>query len=73
MGMKNWDVTVRNADGRTEVITISAETRSDVFVELEKLGKSAVRIEESSGEKPRKAAKKVAERAGTDPVTRLDN
>ena len=58
--MKIWDVTVRGVDGKTEVITISAETRNDVFAELKKLGKNAIRIEESLGKKPRKAKKSVA-------------
>jgi hypothetical protein len=58
--MKNWDVTVRGVDGKTEVIIISAETRNDVFAELKKLGKNAIRIEESLGKKPRKAKKSAA-------------
>ena len=58
--MKIWDVTVRGVDGKTEVITISAETRNDVFAELKKLGKNAIRIEESLGKKSRKAKKSVA-------------
>ena len=57
--MKTWDVTVRGAACKAEVITISAETRADVFAELKKLGKNAIRIEESSGKKPRKAEKKA--------------
>ena len=58
--MKNWDVTVRGVDGKPEVIIISAETRNDVFAELKKLGKNAIRIEESLGKKPRKAKKSAA-------------
>ena len=47
VAMKNWEVTVRNADGRAEVLVISSDTRNGVFAELKKLGKSAIRIEES--------------------------
>lgn len=54
--MKTWEVTTRGADGKPEVITISAETRQEVFAELAKMGTKAIRIEEATGKKPRKAS-----------------
>ena len=57
--MKAWDVTIRGANGKPEIITISAETREEVFAKLAKVGKHAVRVDATSGEKARKSFSKA--------------
>ena len=47
--MKEFDVTYRAKGGKQEVVRITAEDRRGVFVEIQKRGISALRVEEAKG------------------------
>lgn len=53
--MSLWNITIRGNDGRPEVITLEADSRSYIFSEIEKRGLHPIKVEQSSG-KDRKHA-----------------
>ena len=52
-----WTVTTRKKDGNTETLEIDAESRKELFAELNRRGITAVRISEGKILTPRKSFK----------------
>lgn len=67
--MSFWNVTYKDKDGQQTTMPIEAPSRADVFVELQKRGISAIRVEEAKGKaKPRRVTAnrpaKASDRSG---------